>query len=158
LGVVNWDSLLPARGLHGEPVTPLKPGESVTMNLMHVVGKPFPDKLKVVAGIWSDGQTFGDDVWVNAILKNRATYVSAYEQAIALLKEGIENNWTREEYLAAVDDKPVTLPIYAIRSTFQGNQALNDRPQLATKIAQRMLDHFQQDLQRLRPENSKAPG
>lgn len=128
------------------------------MNLMHIAGKPFPDKLKVVAGIWSDGQTFGDDVRVNAILKNRATYVSAYEQAIALLKEGIENSWTREQYLAAVDDKPVTLPISAIRSTFQGNQALNDRPQLAAKIAQRMLDHFQQELQRLRPGNTKAPG
>jgi len=155
---VNWDALLPGRGPHGEPQVPLKPGESVTMRLGHIVGKPFPDKLKVVAGIWSDGETFGEEVWVNTLVKLRATYVSAYEQAIALLKEGIKNNWTREQYLAALDGKPASLPFYSIRSTFQANQALDNRPQLAKNIAQRLLDHFEQDLQRLRSQNAKGSG
>jgi hypothetical protein len=156
--VMNSDYLLPGRGPHGEPQAPLKPGESVTMNLWHIVGKPFPDKLTVVAGIWADRETFGEEVWVNTLVKRRATYVSAYEQAIALLKEGIENNWTRQQYLAALDGKPVSLPFYSIRSTFQANQALYNRPQLAKNIAQRLLDHFEQDLQRLRPQNAKGSG
>jgi hypothetical protein len=154
---MNLDFLLSSRGPHGEPLEPLKPGESVTMNLPHMVGRPLPDKLKVVAGIWADGQTFGEQVWVKALVDHRASYVSAYEQAIALLKEGIENNWTREQYLAALDGKPQSLPFYSIRRTFQANQALDQRPQLAKNIAQRMLDHFEQDLERLHPQKAVEP-
>jgi hypothetical protein len=154
---VNWDSLLPSRGPHGEPQVPLKPGESVTMNLPHTVGKPFPDLLKVVAGIWADGETFGEEVWVKTLVNHRASFVSAYEQAIALLKEGIENNWTRQQYLGALEGKPMSLPFYSIRTTFQANQALENRPQLAKNIAQRLLDHFEQDSQRLRPQKDLEP-
>jgi hypothetical protein len=154
---MNWDSLLPSRGPHGEPQMPLKPGESVTMNLPHIVGKPFPDELKVVAGIWADGETFGEEVLVETHVSHRASFVSAYEQAIALLKEGIENNWTREQYLAALEGKPGSLPFYSIRSTFHANQALDNRPQLAKNIAQKLLAHFELDLQRLRPQKAVEP-
>lgn len=154
---MNLDFLLSSRGPHGELLEPLKPGESVTMNLPHIVGKPLPDKLKVVAGIWADGETFGEEVWVKTIVDLRASYVSAYEKAIALLKEGIKNGWTREQYLGALDGKPQSLPFYAIRKTFQANQALDQRPQLAKNIAQRMLDHFEQDLQRLRSQKAVEP-
>jgi hypothetical protein len=154
---MDWDSLISSRGPHGEPQGPLKPGESVTMNLPHIVGRPFPDKVKVVAGIWADGETFGEEVWVKTLVNNRASFVSAYEQAIALLKEGIENNWIRQQYLAALDGKPESLPFYSIRRTFQANQSLDQRPQLAKNIAQRLLDHFEQDLQRLRPQKAVEP-
>ena len=129
----------------------------MTMNLPHIVGRPFPDKVKVVAGIWADGETFGEQVWVKTLVNNRASFVSAYEQAIALLKEGIENNWTRQQYLAALDGKPESLPFYSIRRTFQANQSLGQRPQLAKNIAQSLLHHFEQDLQLLRPQKAVEP-
>jgi hypothetical protein len=154
---MNWDSLISSRGPHGESQGPLKPGESVTMNLGHIVGRPFPDKLKVVAGIWADGETFGEQAWVKTLVDNRASLVAAYEQAIALLKEGIENNWTRQQYLAALDGKPESLPFNSIRRTFQANQSLDQHPQLAKNIGQRLLDHFEQDLQRLRPQKAVEP-
>ena len=148
---MNWDSLVGTRGQHGEPQGPLESGASVTMGLPHEVGGPFPDKVKVVAGIWADGETFGEQVWVKTLVDYRASFVSAYEQAIALLKEGIENNWTRQQYLAALDGKPQSLPFYSIRSTFQANRGLDVHPQRAKNIAQSLLHHFEQDLQRLRP-------
>ena len=154
---MNWDFLMDSRGSHGQPQGPLNPGESAIMSLRHIVGRPFPDKIKVVAGIWADGETFGEEMWVKALVNNRASLVSAYERAVAFLKEGIENNWTREQYLAALDGKPQSLPFYSIRSTFQANPSLDQRPQLAKKIAQRLLDHFEQDLQRLRPQKAAEP-
>jgi hypothetical protein len=154
---MNWDSLISSRGPHGEPQGPLKPGESATMNLPHIVGRPLPDKLKIVAGIWADGETFGEEVWVKTLVDHRASLVSACEQAIVFLKEGIENNWTRQQYLAVLDGKPESLPFYSIRRTFQANRPLDQRPQLAKNIAQRLLDHFEQDLQRLRPQKAVEP-
>lgn len=154
---IGWDSLIGTRGPHGEPLGPLEPKASLTMNLPHVVGGPFPDDVKVVAGIWEDGETFGEAVWVKALVDMRASLVSAYEQAIALLKEGIEGDWTRQQYLAAMEGKPQSMPFYSIRRTFQANQSLDQRPQRAKNIAQGLLDHFQRALQMLRPQKAPEP-
>ena len=59
-----WDALI-----QGQP--PIEPGASISQYLPHVVGGPLPDKVEVIAVVWVDGETFGQPVWVNNILKNR---------------------------------------------------------------------------------------
>lgn len=77
---------------------------------------------------------------------------AAYEQAIALLQEGIEHNWTRDQYLAALNSKPNTLPIDSIRRTLLANQGLV-RP-VMKQAAQDLLAYFEQNLQLLRAQKS----
>jgi len=45
-----------------------------------------------------------------------------------------------------MDGKPQSLPFDSMRSTFQ-----------ATKVAQDLLNHFEQALQMLRPQNAAEP-
>ena len=70
------------------------------MYLPHKVGGPLPDRVEVIAGIWEDGETFGEAVWVKTLLDHRASLTSAYEQAIFMLQKGLNENWTRGQYLA----------------------------------------------------------
>jgi hypothetical protein len=51
--------------------------------------------------------------------------VAAYEQAIALLQEAIEHNWTKEQILAALDGKQNSVPVSSIRQTLLANQGLD---------------------------------
>jgi len=156
-GKMNWDPLVQGRGPKGEAQGPLVPGQSVTLFMPHKVGAPLPDKVEVIAGIWADGQTFGKEEWVKTLVDTRASFASAYEQAIALLQEGIENNWARQQYLVALDGKPESLPFYSMRQTFQANQSLDHHPQYAKTIAKSLLHHFEQDLQLLRPQKAIEP-
>jgi hypothetical protein len=155
---MNWNQLVRAgQGSRNDGQGPLEPGKTLTLNLPRVVGGPLPDKIEVIAGIWADGETFGQPTWIKVLMEMNASMVSAYEQAIALLKEGIENNWTREQYLAALESKPESLPFYSMRQTFQANQALDQHPQLAKNVAQSLSHHFEQDLQLLRPQKAVEP-
>ncbi len=88
-----WDALL-----QGEP--PIQPGASISQYLPHVVGSPLPDKVEVIAGVWADGGTFGQPVWVNIILKTRAKRASEYEDAAAILQQGLDQNWTSDRLQA----------------------------------------------------------
>lgn len=157
---INWNPLAQTRHVpNGNLQGPLEPGQTLTFNLAHVVGGPLPDRVEVIAGIWSDGETFGQPTWIKVLMEMNASMVSAYEQAIALLKEGIENDWTREQYLAAVNNKSdsIKFTAYSIRSTFQANQELDADPQRAKNIAQGLLHHFEQDLQLLSPQKTVEP-
>jgi hypothetical protein len=157
-GKMNWNPLVRAgHGPKGEAQGPLDPSQTLTLNLPHVVGGPLPDKVEIIAGIWADGETFGQAVWVQSLIDTNVSIVSAYEKAIALLQEGIEHNWTREQYLAALDGQPDSLPVHSIRQTFLANQGLDQHPQRAKTVAQKLLDHFEQDLQLLRLQKSAAP-
>lgn len=48
-----WDALL-----EGQP--PIEPGASISQYLFHVVGRPLPDKIAVIAGVWADGGTLAN--------------------------------------------------------------------------------------------------
>jgi hypothetical protein len=156
-GEMNWDPLVQRRGPRRQAQGPLEPRQSVTLFMPHTVGGPLADRVEVIAGIWADGQTFGEEKWVKTLVNNRASFVSAYEQAIALLEEGIENNWTRQQYLVALDGKPESLPLDLMRRTFQANQSLEQHPQYAKTTAKSLLQHFEQDLQLLRPQKVVEP-
>ena len=63
---MDWDPLAQGRGDPGRP-GPLEPGASLTMDLPHKVGGPLPDRVEVIAGIWEDGETFGQaDIRIRA--------------------------------------------------------------------------------------------
>jgi hypothetical protein len=130
-----WDALL-------QNVPPIEPNASISQFLAHRVGGPLPDKVEVVAGVWVDGETFGDPEWVNAILKGRESLVAAYDQAIALLRQGIGQKWTREQYFQALDGKSNSAPFYGIRATLKANTNLDEQPQLSNQLMQKMLDSF----------------
>ena len=65
---MDWDPLVQGRGDPGRSRSgPLEPGASLTMNLPHKVGGPLPDRVEVIAGIWEDGETFGQaDIRIRA--------------------------------------------------------------------------------------------
>jgi hypothetical protein len=146
----SWDALV-----QGQP--PIKPGASLTSYLGHLVGAPLPDKVELVAGIWEDGETFGKPVWVKAVLANRETLVSAYEQSITLLQQGLDQNWTGDQYLTALQSKANSTPVNSIRSTLQANAKPGHDPQ-AVPIAMRdLLAYFKRNLEVIR-QAKRPPG
>jgi hypothetical protein len=138
-----WDALL-------QDELVIEPGASISQNLPHVVGDPLPDRVEVIAGVWTDGETFGQIAWANNILKTRAMRVSEYEQAVAVLQNGLDENWTINQYLQVLSDRPNSGPVQAIRSTLAANQQNAEKPQLLRHVIQMMLESFVQKSNQLR--------
>jgi hypothetical protein len=150
-----WDALV-------QNVPPIEPNSSISQFLGHRVGGPLPDNVEVVAGVWVDGETFGNPEWVNVILKGRESLVAAYDQAITLLREGMDQKWTREQYLQALNKEPNSAPFHRIRTTLTANENWNEQPELMNPLMQKMMDSFAQksdQLKKAKPTPSiVAPG
>jgi len=150
-----WDALI-------QNVPPIEPNSSISQFLGHRVGGPLPDNVEVVAGVWVDGETFGDPDWVNVILKGRESLVAAYDQAITLLREGMDQKWAREQYLQALNQEPNSAPFRRIRDTLTANENLNKQPERMNPLMQKMLDFFvekSEQLKKAKPTPSiVAPG
>ena len=144
-----WDAVV-------QDELPIEPGASISKPLGHVVGGPLPDKVEVVAGVWADGEIFGQPDWVKVILKNREMLASAYEQAATILQQGLDQNWTRDQFLEALNNKPNSGPTYAIRSTFVANQRFAERPQLLRNAMQMLLASFTRKSDQLRKAKPTA--
>jgi len=138
-----WDAL--AQGIQ-----PLAPGESTSMPLGHVVGGPIPDKVKISAGVWDNGETFGRAERVGVLLTNRRFRESEYEEAISILREGVERGWSRNQFLVALSGKKATGPIYAMQRTLEANKNLDQKPRYVQTVAQRLLESFTQRREILR--------
>jgi hypothetical protein len=148
---MDWDpASLPGGDERRKSPKPLEPGASMTLNLLHKVGGPFPDKVQVIAGVWTDGETFGVADWVSVILKNRASLASAYEQAISILRQGLDEQWTRDQYLEALNSKPNSLPFHAIRSTLAASQNSESDRGAVKYTMQALLEYFTKNLEVLR--------
>jgi hypothetical protein len=133
-----WDALI-------QDDLPIEPGGTILQYLSHVVGSPLPDKVQVIAGIWAEGETFGQLVWVNNILKTRALRASEYEQAAATLQQGLEQNWTSNQYVQAFSDKPDSGPLYTVRTALAAtNQQNPQKPQVLNHVMQILLKAFRQ--------------
>jgi hypothetical protein len=144
---IVWDA-----ALQGE--RPLEQGASISENLFHVVGAPLPDKDEVIAGIWSDGEPFGQSDWVKIILANRAARVPSYEQEISFLQRGLDQNWTREQFLAGLSSMPNPGIFSGIRSTLEANQSLNNKPELLQRVIHTPLESLNQKLELIRQAKS----
>jgi hypothetical protein len=138
-----WDAVLQGQA-------PIEPGASLSQYLSHAVGGPLPDKVQVIAGVWTDGETFGQPDWISLIFKTREMRASAYEQAIAILKQGLDENWNSGQFLQAIAERPNSGPIYGIRSTLLANRQSGEKPQLLRSAMQRLLESFTQKAEEIR--------
>ena len=121
----------------------------MTLNLPRIPGKPLPDKGEITAGIWEGGVTFGDPVSVNLLLGLRSQMVQSYEQALAFLQRGLEQKWTREQYLQSVPKKG-TGPFYTIASTLRANDRPNQSADTLEHEIGALLENLKQSLDQLR--------
>jgi hypothetical protein len=147
-----WDALT-----QGQP--PIEPGASISQYLSHIVGGPLPDKVEVIAAVWVDGETFGQPAWVNNILNTRAVRASEYEDAAAILQQGLDQSWSSNQYLQAFSDKPDTGPVYTVRTALAANQQTSHAPQAFAHTMQFLLQSFRQqagELRKAKPALSPA--
>jgi len=135
---------------------PLEPGASMKENLGHIVGAPLPDKVEVIAGVWADGETFGQTDWVKIILQDRALWASQYNQAITLLQRGLDRNCTRDQYLEALKNVPNSGPAGSIRSTLEAYPQSDGKPQRLERIVHRLLETLNQRSELLRQTKTPA--
>jgi len=138
-----WDALL-----EGHP--PIEPGASISQYLPNFGRSPLPDKIEVIAGVWTDGETFGTPASVNSILNTRALRAAEYEDAAAILQQGLNQNWTREQYQQAFRDKPDTGAVYTVRTALTATQQTGQTPEAFTHTMQFLLTNFRQLSEQLR--------
>ena len=139
-----WDAFL-------QNTSPIAKDGDVSLPLGHVVGQPLPDKVEVAAAVWADGTTFGSPDELKRILSNRAYRAHSLDRIISLLQMGLQQEWTRDHYLVALDQAPtVSSQAYGLRSTLNANPNLDTKPRVRQRIVQRMLDSFSRERDLLR--------
>ena len=140
-----WDSIL-------EGHRPIEPGAGLSRPVYELAFSPLPDRIKVIAAVWTDGETFGAPASVNLILNNRALHASQYEDAAAILQRGLNQNWTRDQYEQAFRDKPDNGPVYTVRTALSATAAQS--PQIFTGTMQNLLSNFlelSKELRKVKP-------
>ena len=140
---IAWDELI-----QGGPV--IEPGATILRPFFVFAGSPIPDKVEIIAGVWADGGTFGAMELANNILKNRATRASEYERTTALLQQGLDQNWTREQYQKAFSDKPDSGSVYTVRTALSATQQTAPTQQEFNRVMQILVQSFKQYGERLR--------
>jgi hypothetical protein len=146
---IVWDA-----ALRGE--RPLEPGASLTENLPRVVGAPLPDKVEVIAGIWSDKVAFGKSDWVKIILADRAAILSGYEQEAYFLQLGLDRNWTLKQYLEELSLMPNPKTFDWTKSTLEANQRLDDKQEYLQRVIHTLLASLHQKIDLIRQAKSPA--
>jgi hypothetical protein len=109
----------------------------------------------VIAGVWEDGETFGQSDWVKIILQGRAMAASQYDQAASLLQLGLDQNWTRDHYLEVFTNIPNSGPVGSIRSTLESNAQV-DGKLLLKEIVRGLLESLNQKSELLRQAKPAA--
>lgn len=140
---IGWDELI-----QSGPV--IEPGATVLRPSFLFAGGRIPDQVEIVAGVWDGGGTFGEPELANNILKTRAMRALEYEQTVALLQQGLEQNWTRERYQQAFSDKPDSGSVYTVRTALTATQQTAPTPQEFHHVMQVLVEQFRQYADRLR--------
>ena len=104
----------------------------------------------MIAAVWTDGETFGPPASVNLILNRRALQAAEYEDAAAILQQGLNQNWTRDQYQQALRDKPDTGAVYTVRTALSATLQTAQTPEAFTHTVQFLLTNFQQLSKQLR--------
>ena len=138
-----WDTLLDSR-------PPIEPGASISRPLFEFAFSPQPDQIKVIAVVWTDGETWGAPASVDLVLNNRTRLAAEYEDAAALLQQGLSRNWTRDQYEQAFRDKPDNGAVYTVRTALSATLQTAQTPQDFTHTMQFLLTNFQQLSKQLR--------
>ena len=148
-----WDAFI-------QNVPPLKLGESFSDSMPHRVGGPYPDRVEVTAGVWEDGETFGDAQWVKVILETRAGWHQKLTRASALLQHGLDQNWNYDQFLEALKAMPPSADPIGIVPTFEANPRLEQDPKQLQILVQRLLDRLKQKTEvfdQAKPASSPTP-
>jgi hypothetical protein len=138
-GKLSWDAYVTRTR------QPIEKDGHVSMPLPFIEGRPYPDKVVIAAAIWEDGTTEGSPDSLKLLFNDRLRRKAAYEWSIALLKKGLAEDWGREQYLAAFDDKNPGFYGEAglsIKATVQASREQNAK-QLRS-VMQRLLETFTQ--------------
>jgi hypothetical protein len=138
-----WDSVLADE-------SPIEPEAQVSGGIGRFDGGPYPVRVEVVAGIWADGETFGQSVSVKQLLDAREEQASAFEHVAKLLQRGLDENWTRDQYQHALDGMPESLAVYGAGSTLKNNPLPIDQPKLLRHLVISMWDRFTGTYERIR--------
>ena len=138
-----WDMLL-------EGHAPIEPGASISRPLWEFAFSPQPDEIKVVAAVWTDGETWGAPALVNLVLNYRAQRAAEYEDAAGILQQGLNQNWTRGQYEQAFRDKPDNGAVYSVRTALSATLQTAPTPEAFTHTMQFLLTNFQQLSKQLR--------
>jgi hypothetical protein len=138
-----WDMLL-------ESHPPIEPGASISRPLWEFAFSPLPDQIKVIAAVWTDGETFGAPASVNLILNTRILRAAEYEDAAGILQQGLNQNWTQDQYAQAFRDKPDTGAVYTVSTALSATLRTAQTPQEFTHTMQFLLTNFQQLSKQLR--------
>ena len=131
-----WDSILAGH-------QPIQPGASIMQDIYEFAFSPTPDKIKVVAAVFTDGETFGAPASVNRILNSRAARAAEYEDAARILQQGLSQNWTRDQYQQAFRDKPDNGAVYTVRTALSATLQNGQTPEEFTHTMQFLLTTFQ---------------
>jgi hypothetical protein len=142
---MNWDVFL-------LNTSPLAKNANVSFPLGHAPGVPFLGKVEVAAAVWARGTMFGPPGQLKYIFTNRAYRARALDRVISLLQTGLQKEWTRNQYLNALDQEPksVSSQIYGVKSTLQANPNLDASPAVRRKTIQKYLDSFSAEREALR--------
>ena len=132
-----WDSIL-------EGHRPLEPGADLSRPVYELAFSPRPDRIRVIAAVWTNGETFGPPATVNVILNYRAVRAAEYEDAARILQQGLNQNWTRDQYEQAFRDKPDTGAVYTVRTALSATLQTARTPREFTQTMQILLTNFQQ--------------
>ena len=140
---IVWDTLV-------QGVPPIEPGRTVFHPLVIVGRSVLPGKVEVIAGLWADGESFGQPELLSNILKTRALRASQYDDAAAILQQGVNQNWTLSQYQQAFSNKPDSGPVYTVRTALSATQQTAQTPQEFTHTMQFVLQSFRQQSDKLR--------
>jgi hypothetical protein len=138
-----WDALT-------QGVSPIEPGQTILRPLYTAASRPLPSQVEVIAGLWADGESFGPPELTKDFLKTRALRASEYEDATAILQQGLNQNWNRDQYQQAFSNKPDSGPVYTVRTALTATQQTGQTPQEFTHTMQFLLQSFKQYSDKLR--------
>jgi hypothetical protein len=143
----SWDALMQRQ-------PPVPKGEITSIQLFHRAGQRFSAKVDVGAAVWADGSTFGNPELLRRILSNRAVDMRSCDWAISLLQQGLQQNWNRDQYIAALDQKKKEASVSgfvdtSIPSNLQRNPLVDAAGGLQ-HVLQRMTEIFAQKRDLLR--------
>jgi len=132
--------------------SPVAKNATVELPLGHAPGVPFLGKIKVAAAVWADGATFGSPDELRHIFANRAFRARALDRIISLLQTGLQQQWTRDKYLAALEQEPkfVASQALGLSSTLKANENLDSDPRTRQKLIEEMLQRFAEERDALR--------
>jgi hypothetical protein len=151
---MGWDALLQNK-------SPIAKNANLSLPLGHTPGVPFLGKVEVAAAVWARGTMFGPPDKLKYIFTNRAYWARAFDRLIPLLQTGLQQEWTREQYLVALEKMPdeLTRQAFGVRSTLKVNSDFDANLEIRKKLIQQFIERFsaQRDALRQSKPDFTAP-